>query len=311
LSSDTQLLRKKMKIFTVFLVIFILGFDFATPQDNIGEKFKKLRKAINKLGEKLDKQNENGLNKLTNNESQIEDAFNNLNGILTYIQSQNKNGFNTLRNIESLNENVFYKLQYIESQNEDAFNNLNGKLTNIQSQNENGFNKLTNIESQNEAILSDIREQKELTMDVQTKLEKLLIMILDGYTVDPSTGNRYKVIKDTKRSWMEAKVRCERDGAELASIRNDSEWQFVKGILTSSGVTVWLGANFDTKQGKWVWTDGSFVTYTDWRPGQPDGRGDVVMYCMDARTYFSGQNWQWYDFGCTDNISYALCKIPA
>ena len=34
---------------------------------------------------------------------------------------------------------------------------------------------------------------------------------------------------DQKRTWMEAKVLCEQDGAELASIRNELEWQFVKG----------------------------------------------------------------------------------
>jgi len=65
-----------MKLLTVFLVFFILGFDFATPQGN--KEIKNLRGLIKKLV----KQNENDFNKL--------------NGKLTNIQNQQEDNFDKL-----------------------------------------------------------------------------------------------------------------------------------------------------------------------------------------------------------------------
>jgi len=158
-------------------------------------------------------------------------------------------------------------------------------------------------------VLNDNVEKQN--KDVYTQLEKLFKIAgqgnADGYTRDPSTGNRYKVIKDKKRTWMDAKSLCQQDGAELASIRNSLEWQYVKGILTSSGVTgnVWLGGSDSTTEDTWVWTDGSPVSISDWYPGQPDGgTGQNCLYI------YSAYNWQWGDDPCTWP-TYAVCKIPA
>jgi len=167
-----------------------------------------------------------------------------------------------------------------------------------------------NVEKQNKELKADLQnlndKNTEQLKDVYTQLEKLFK--IDGYTMDPSTGNRYKVIKDKKRTWMDAKSLCQQDGAELASIRNSLEWQYVKGIMTSSGVTgnVWLGGSDSTTEDTWVWTDGSSVTYTDWSPGQPGG--GTSYNCLGVNR---GYNWQWFDFPCNWPTTYAVCKIPA
>ena len=42
-------------------------------------------------------------------------------------------------------------------------------------------------------------------------------------------GNSYKVLKDLV-PWDDAKLKCESEGAELASIRTSQEWEFIKGL---------------------------------------------------------------------------------
>merc|ERR1719215_1960357 len=110
------------------------------------------------------------------------------------------------------------------------------------------------------------------------------------------SGNcyNYEVLTDTGRNWNDARSACQVLLGDLASINSEEEWQFVKGILTSSGVTsgVWLGASDSTTEDTWVWTDGSPVTYTDWRSSQPNHDGNCLF------TYI-GWNWQWGDYPCT------------
>jgi len=192
-------------------------------------------------------------------------------------------------NVEKQNDNVEKQIQELRSENAEQFKEL-------KSENHMFAEQIKELNSENVVFAEKFK-------DVYNQLK---LLILDGYTMDPSTGNYFKMLLDKTRTWMEAKARCKQDGGELASIRNDREWQFVKGILTSSGVNyVWLGASDIATEDTWVWTDGSPVTYTDWRPGQP---GTSTSYnCLGV---YRGHNWQWYDGTCTDT-DYAMCKIPA
>jgi len=194
-------------------------------------------------------------------------------------------------NVEKQNDNVEKQIQELRSENAEQFKEL-------KSENHMFAEQIKELNSENVVFAEKFK-------DMYTQLKQL---ILDSYIRDPTTGNRYKVYIDKKRRWVDAKSLCHQDGGDLASIRNAREWQFVKGILanTSSGVThVWLGANDEKKEGNWVWTDGSSVTYSDWDSSQPNG--GTRENCLYA---FSGYNWQWFDGGCTWTY-YAVCKIPA
>jgi len=199
-----------------------------------------------------------------------------------------------------------YLLQVLNDNVEKQNKELKADLQNLNDKN---TEQLKELRSENAEQFKELKSKNDVFAeqfkDVYTQLKKLLI--LDGYTMDPSTGNRYKVYIDKKRRWVDAKSLCQLDGGELASIRNAREWQFVKGILTLSGVTdyVWLGASDSTTEGTWVWTDGSPVNYSDWYGSQPnDGtRGNCLLSS-------GGYNWKWFDSVCTAT-SYAVCKIPA
>jgi len=126
-----------------------------------------------------------------------------------------------------------------------------------------------------------------------------------GY-VNGNTGHCYKVLKDTKRTWNEAKSECEAQGAELASIQSSQEWQFVKELFKQSGLDdhIFLGGTDAQQEAKWLWTDGSPVTFSDWSPGKPVN--GTNWNCMVA---WSDGSFRWVDGTCS-NTYFAVCKKP-
>jgi len=205
-------------------------------------------------------------------------------------------------NVDKQNKALKSKLEKIAKQLETQVSELKSDLK----------TQVSELKSELKILKAELQKQiyknAEQLKDVYTQLEKL--SILDSYTYrDPTTGNRYKVIKDKMRTWVEAKSLCQQDGAELVSIRNDKEWQFVKGILDTSfskhADSIWLGGSFETTKGFWVWTDGSPVTYSDWYVSNPDG--GTSQNCLMV---YRSSSWQWLDTPCTWT-TYAVCKIPA
>jgi len=191
-------------------------------------------------------------------------------------------------NVEKQNDNVEKQIQELRSENAEQFKEL-------KSENHMFAEQIKELNSENVVFAEKFK-------DMYTQLKQL---ILDSYIRDPTTGNRYKVYIDKKRRWVDAKSLCQLDGGELASIRNAREWQFVKGILTSSGVgDVWLGASDEATEDTWVWTDGSNVTYSDWRGDEPNS--GTSKNCLFGESDYI---WKWHDGTCTGN-AYAVCKIP-
>ncbi|KHN86772.1 Collectin-12 [Toxocara canis] len=89
-----------------------------------------------------------------------------------------------------------------------------------------------------------------------------------------------------------------------------SELNFVNGLALGRGVTkYWIGVN---KQfGQWVWTNGSPVIFSNWRPSQPDGCCGANVTCVLVNyANFLGQ---WDDAGCEylwSNPQGFVCKRP-
>jgi len=114
------------------------------------------------------------------------------------------------------------------------------------------------------------------------------------------------VLTDKGRSWTDSRAECQRAGGDLAKIETNEEWQFVKkDILSGVNSWVWLGGTDVQQEGKWLWTDGSPVSFTDWYPGRPTNRTD--WNCIGA---YSGWAWQWFD-GDYYTKYYAVCKMQA
>ena len=65
---------------------------------------------------------------------------------------------------------------------------------------------------------------------------------------------------------------------------------------------VWIGLNDVTKEGKFLWADGSHVTYTNWASSQPDNRKDYEN-CVEIAVH--GGSWK--DTSCGRQLPF-ICE---
>ena len=89
-------------------------------------------------------------------------------------------------------------------------------------------------------------------------------------------GKWYKVVLE-KKTWHAARDKCKSMGGQLATIPDAPTWEFVKGLLSGGG-KVWLGATDEATEGKWLWSDGTQLTFTDWLPTEPNNFGGKEHY---------------------------------
>ncbi|XP_078670920.1 neurocan core protein-like isoform X3 [Branchiostoma floridae x Branchiostoma belcheri] len=63
---------------------------------------------------------------------------------------------------------------------------------------------------------------------------------------------------------------CRRQGANLASITSPEENRLIVQLISKAPKTVWIGLR--RGRNSWIWTDGTPLTYENWRPGEPNNR---------------------------------------
>lgn len=106
-----------------------------------------------------------------------------------------------------------------------------------------------------------------------------------------------------KLVWSEAKSTCEAQGSKLAVVNSPAE----QNLLASSvAERTWIGLHRDPNDtSRWLWIDGSNVTYTSWRNKQPDnylGTGN----CAEINPSLEAGKWN--DRNCTHHVHY-VCEI--
>ncbi|XP_048036113.1 galactose-specific lectin nattectin-like [Megalobrama amblycephala] len=70
--------------------------------------------------------------------------------------------------------------------------------------------------------------------------------------------------------WIRAERNCQSLGANLASVRNKEENNFLLSLLPSSDTRPWVGGHAGVQDGQWLWTDGTAFLFTNWCPGEPN-----------------------------------------
>ena len=73
-------------------------------------------------------------------------------------------------------------------------------------------------------------------------------------------------------TYLDAKMQCESDGATLITPRCYAENNLIKSLFP--GEKLWIGINDLNREGKFVYLDGSDISFTNWRTGEPNNFGD-------------------------------------
>ena len=111
-------------------------------------------------------------------------------------------------------------------------------------------------------------------------------------------------------TWEDSRAKCQEYGADLVSILNSSEVDFIYRQTSVLGHFVfWIGlyrykSTNDPKEG-WVWSDGSnFTNPQQWLPGEPNNHRNMSEDCAEI---FS-KNTRWSGNECS-NLSSWICKM--
>nr|XP_055046133.1 galactose-specific lectin nattectin-like [Misgurnus anguillicaudatus] len=106
-------------------------------------------------------------------------------------------------------------------------------------------------------------------------------------------------------NWATAEKNCQSADANLVSVRNTVEHNFLLSLIVSANRAVWIGGHDGEVYGQWLWSDGSQYDFTNWCSGQPDNKGGKE-HCVDLNFK---NNHCWNDVSCYATMSY-ICAKP-
>jgi hypothetical protein len=93
-------------------------------------------------------------------------------------------------------------------------------------------------------------------------------------------NNHYYMLTEPM-SWTAAEAWAQEWGGHLVTLRNWDEELWIKDIFGRNEF-FWIGFNDIEEEGKWVWSSGEPVMYTNWHEGEPNNCGWPKCYPEDV-----------------------------
>ncbi|XP_073675634.1 galactose-specific lectin nattectin-like [Garra rufa] len=106
-------------------------------------------------------------------------------------------------------------------------------------------------------------------------------------------------------NWVTAERNCQKEDANLASVRSKLENDFLLSLLPSSSTRCWIGAHDGEQEGQWLWNDGTFYSYTNWCTGEPNNHNPGPEHCVEISV---SSNHCWNDESCSTLMGYVCAK---
>ena len=106
---------------------------------------------------------------------------------------------------------------------------------------------------------------------------------------------------------------CKASGAELVKITSQDENDFVLALARDKAPSVkqvWIGLQYESGGKAFYWSDGSFPTYKNWAPGEPNGKAHEPcghMYTGGPFLYVYTSSGYWNDASCSHTKG-LVCK---
>ncbi|GFO46951.1 macrophage mannose receptor 1 [Plakobranchus ocellatus] len=113
------------------------------------------------------------------------------------------------------------------------------------------------------------------------------------------------VYRDPK-SWNGARYRCQKYGADLLTIRNDTMSNFLRDrIVAHLNFPMWIGFHKSTGTDRWHWLEEDATpTYTNWEDGYPY---KTTRKCAGLKKI--GREASWLNFDCSLEQGF-ICERP-
>ncbi len=139
-----------------------------------------------------------------------------------------------------------------------------------------GFNRNTHPVWLNPRLGMPKEERQAAAPRSSKKLHPVLGYELKEHAADAIKGGDHYYFTFVTRgiSWSAAQQRCKDLGGYLACVETEAEQQFL--VKVSRGQEAWIGGRM-TVGNRWTWINGAPANYSNWNPGQPDGRGKGGM----------------------------------
>merc|ERR1712079_698371 len=111
---------------------------------------------------------------------------------------------------------------------------------------------------------------------------------------DDGNGNCYLVVLEDKQKHNNAKKQCEKLGAVLATIQDETSNDFIKEKIAGN---TWIGG--EDKNGAWAWHNGDEWDFEKWKSGE----GQSADECAAMMT-----NGKWIDKACNTKMDYVCME---
>jgi len=105
--------------------------------------------------------------------------------------------------------------------------------------------------------------------------------------------------------WWGAVSYCKARGGNLASIHSKEENDFIFSNFCTSPYLCYIGLSDTIVENRFKWLDGSVVSYTNWKSGEPNNMGNEDAVVMHSHYGFKGT---WFDVP-THREAIPVCKI--
>ncbi|XP_065107446.1 ladderlectin-like [Paramisgurnus dabryanus] len=124
-----------------------------------------------------------------------------------------------------------------------------------------------------------------------------------GWT--PFGVNCYKFFSQ-QVEWATAEIKCQMNGANLASVRSKVQNELLKTLITGDKST-WIGGHDGETDGQWLWTDGSPFDFTSWCANEPNNYEGKPESCLEMH-WSSSRCWN--DRLCNSTAGFICAQAP-
>uniref|UniRef100_A0A674A7H4 C-type lectin domain-containing protein n=1 Tax=Salmo trutta TaxID=8032 RepID=A0A674A7H4_SALTR len=153
--------------------------------------------------------------------------------------------------------------------------------------------------------LTKERDQLQTSYNNQTEERDQLLAIINKYRTCPQdwkkSGCSCYYISPDKKTWDESRKDCQARGATLVIINSREEQALIKAFNKKA----WFGLTDIEVEGTWRWVDGTPLTTSYWKKGEPnDMQGEDCALVEDT---LKDSVVAWNDMPCNHTNSW-ICE---